>query len=112
MLLELARPITQQIQPPASPVVYEGVIVCLIHEAIDLDEVEESIATVGCGLVGCHERVIHGRETLLTVQDDIGSAITTLKAVDRLTGECLKVFVFALPKKKATDVVVAEDGTH
>ena len=67
MLLELALPITQQIQPPASPIVYEGVIVCLVHEAINLDEVKESIAAVGCGLVGCHEGVIHGRETLLAV---------------------------------------------
>ena len=47
--------------------------------------------------VGCYERVVHGRQALLTIQDDFGSVvITAFESIDRLTRESLKVFCLCL----------------
>ena len=46
----------------------------------------------------------------MAVQNYVGAL--ALKAVDWFAAERIEVLILALPEKQATDVLIAEDGTH
>jgi len=105
--------VVEQSHAALRPLVAEGLVMDLFCQPLHLDEEDEAVGTVGSWNVGRHERVVHGGQTLLAVEDDVLTlTVSTCIAVDRLAGEGFEILLLPLPEQHASDVVIEEEGPH
>jgi len=56
---------------------------------------------------------VHGRQTLLTVQNDVlRPAGILFVGINGLTGQGPEIFILTLPEQQAADVIIQKDGPH
>ncbi|MBV6417454.1 MAG: hypothetical protein CMLOHMNK_02154 [Steroidobacteraceae bacterium] len=109
---ELRCAILKELLAALRPVVFEGLVVRLLHELIDANEVKKAVLAAGCRDIRRQEGVVHGRQPLLAVQHDVGGVRLAIEAIQGLAGQRGEVLRLALPQQQAPDVVVEEDRSQ
>ena len=113
MILVLLLRIFGQVLSAARPVIGEGIVVRFLHELINSDEIEEAIGAFGRWGVRRHESVVHCREPLLTIENDVFRRTGAVAVgVNLFAGQRIEIFPFSLPQEQTPDVVIEKDRSH
>ena len=75
VLLILCRFVLEELGAAAGPVVCKRHVVGILHKLVDAQEVDVAVLSVGERYVRSDEGVVHRREPLLAIQDDVFGAI-------------------------------------
>ena len=112
MLRILLLMISDELCPAFRPIVFERVVVLFGHETVDANEVVIPMCASRQRDIGRQKCVVHGRESLLSVQDDVFRLCRAFVAVDWLTGQRREVLLLSGPEQQAANVIVEEYRAH